>query len=434
MTAPQNHAPQNHAPENHAPGIRGRENPAPDSRLRATVGIIGAGPAGLLLAHLLARRGVDSIVLERQNRQHISSRIRAGVLEQSSVEVLRDVGLGARLDREGLRHGGIHLQFDGARHRVSFEDAVGRSVWIYGQHEVVADLLASHDALGTPIVYNVGNVTLHGLESSAPSVRFDVAGGDVRRELSCDVVVGADGFHGVSRRAIPALESFGRDYPYAWLGVLARVAPSTDELIYCLHQRGFAMHSMRSPEVSRLYLQVDPDDSVEAWPDDRIWAELDTRLATPGWALARGTITDKAITPMRAFAVSTMHHGRLALAGDAAHIVPPTGAKGLNLAIADVWRLDRALARFFEDGDFAHLQRYSREALRRMWQVQYFSNWMTRMLHTSRRVQDEQPAASEPDRAGFDYHMQLGQLHNLVETPPAIAQLATFYTGMPLLG
>jgi p-hydroxybenzoate 3-monooxygenase len=410
--------------------------PARRTRLRATVGIIGAGPAGLLLAHLLARRGIDAVVLERHNREHIAGRIRAGVLEQTSVEVLRDVGLAGRLDREGLRHGGIHLQFDGARYRVSFEDAVSRSVWIYGQHEVVADLLARHDALGTPIVYNVANVTLHGIESNAPTVRFErptrPGAAAERCELDAEFVVGADGFHGVTRRAIPALESFGRDYPFAWLGVLSRVAPSTDELIYCLHERGFAMHSMRSLGVSRFYLQVEPGDSVAAWPDARIWTELDTRLATPGWSLAHGEITDRAITPMRAFAVSTMHHGRLALAGDAAHIVPPTGAKGLNLAIADVWRLDRALAAFLDDGDLAHLQRYSREALRRMWQVQYFSNWMTRMLHTGRPGQPGPP--TEPSRAGFDYRMQLGQLGNLVETPPAIAQLARFYTGLPLPG
>jgi p-hydroxybenzoate 3-monooxygenase len=410
--------------------------PAPDTRLHTSVAIIGAGPAGLLLAHLLARRGIDAVVIERQSREHISRRIRAGVLEQTSVEVLREVGLGDRLDRQGLQHRGIHLQFNGARHRVSFDDAVGRSVWIYGQHEVVADLLASHDKLGTRIVYNVQNVAVHNVDSNAPFVRFerrrspDLRVGPVERvELRAQIVVGADGFHGAARQAIPGIETFGHEYPYAWLGVLANVAPSTDELIYSLHERGFAMHSMRSPEVSRLYLQVDPGDSVDAWPDERIWEELDTRLALPGWTLGRGEITDKAITPMRAFAVSTMHHGRLVLAGDAAHIVPPAGAKGLNLAIADVWRLDGALARWFDTGDRAHLAQYSTDALERVWQVQYFSNWMTRMLH-----RDFGTESGVPDeyRSGFEYRMQLGQLQHLVDTPAAIAQLAGFYTGLPL--
>jgi p-hydroxybenzoate 3-monooxygenase len=402
---------------------------APDTRLHAPVAIIGAGPAGLLLAHLLARRGIDSVVIERQSRQ----RIRAGVLEQGSVEILREAGLADRLDRLALQHRGIHLQFGGVRHRVALNEAVGRSVWIYGQHEVVTDLLASHDDLGTRIHFSAENVSLHNVDSNAPVVRFErrrypqLTLSPVERvEVGCQIIVGADGFHGVSRQAIPGIQTFGHEYPYAWLGILANVPPSTDEIIYGLHERGFAMHSMRSREVSRLYLQVDPCDSIDAWPDERIWDELATRLATPGWTLHRGEITDKAITPMRAFAVSTMHHGRLVLAGDAAHIVPPAGAKGLNLAIADVWRLDEALARWFDTGDRAHLAEYSTDALQRVWQVQYFSNWMTRMLHREFAVGDD------GYRSGFEYRMQLAQLTNLLETPAAVAHLAEFYTGLPL--
>ena len=390
------------------------------TQLTTKVGIIGGGPAGLLLSHLLHRSGVDNVVLELRNRDHTIQRVRAGVLEQDAVDLLTDVGLGERLHREGLRHGGIYLQFAGERHHIDFDALVGRAVWIYGQQEVVKDLIAAHDANGTAARYEVPDAQPVGLDTESPSILFSQGGEEF--ELHCDFVVGTDGFHGVSRLAIPEASrtSYEREYDFGWLGILAHAAPSSDELIYSLHENGFALLSMRSPEISRLYLQVPPDETIANWSDDRIWDELDVRLGMPGWSLTRGEIFDKSVTPMRSFVSTPMRHGRLFLAGDAAHIVPPTGAKGLNSAIADVALLTKGFTEHYGSGG-STLDSYSDTQLSRAWQTQYFSTWMTRMLHTF----------SGPD-AEFDHRVQLGQLAQLVGSDHAKAHLAEFYTGLPI--
>lgn len=391
------------------------------TRIDTSIAIIGGGPAGLLLSHLLHRSGIDNVVLESRNREHTVQRVRAGVLEYDSVQLLTEAGLGERVHSEGLRHGGIYLQFAGERHHIDFERLVGRSVWVYGQQEVVKDLIAAHDAAGTPARYDVGDAQPIGLDTDTPSVLF--SDGDERFELACDFVVGTDGFHGVSRLAIPEAErtTYQREYDFGWLGILARVPPSSDELIYALHERGFALLSMRSPEISRLYLQVPPDEDIADWSDDRIWDELDLRLGMPGWTLERGEILDRSVTPMRSFVSTPMRFGRLFLAGDSAHIVPPTGAKGLNSAIADVAALHRGLVDHYRAADDGLLDSYSATQLARSWQTQYFSTWMTRMLHTF----------SGPD-AEFDHRVQLGQLAQLVASDHAKAHLAEFYTGLPI--
>ena len=322
----------------------------PSAVLRTQVGIVGAGPAGLVLAHLLKRAGIDSVVLENRSRDYVEQRVRAGVLEQGTVDLLDELGLAERLHREGLVHHGIELRFDGRRHRIPLTELTGgRAITVYGQQELVKDLIAARLAAGDPVVFEVEDVRLADLGTDRPRVHFRAAGGGAR-ELACDFVAGCDGFHGVSRPAIPAgaLRVFQRNYPFAWLGILAAVAPSTDELIYARHERGFALHSLRSPEVSRLYIQVDPDEEIARWPDERIWEELRVRLATDdGWVLRDGPVLEKSIAVHHSFVVEPMQHGRLFLAGDAAHIVPPTGAKGLNLAVADVRVLARALDRWY---------------------------------------------------------------------------------------
>ncbi|MBC7638829.1 MAG: 4-hydroxybenzoate 3-monooxygenase [Rhodoferax sp.] len=387
--------------------------------MRTQVAIVGAGPAGLLLAHLLARRGVESVVVENRSREYVQARIRAGVLEQGTVDTLVDAGLGANLAREGMRHDGIHLQWPGERHRIDFPSHCGRSVWVYGQTQVVRDLIAARLADGQQLHFEVSRTSLHDLETDRPCVRYVDAAG-TPQVLECDVVVGADGFHGVSRPTVPAAlqRTWQRDYPYAWLGILADVAPSTDELIYAWHPRGFAMHSMRSPTVSRLYLQVDPTERVADWSDDRIWSELALRMALDGWTLQDGPVTDKGITPMRSFVSSPMRHGRLFLVGDAAHIVPPTGAKGLNLAVADVRLLDLALGELFATGSEGLIDAYSDTALRRVWRTTHFSWWMTTMLHSSG---DE-----------FDEELRIAQLGYVTSSDAAAAGLAENYTGLPL--
>jgi p-hydroxybenzoate 3-monooxygenase len=388
------------------------------------VAIIGAGPAGLLMGVALARAGIDFVIVENRPRDYVLGRIRAGVLEQGSVETLTRLGVGERLAREGLVHNGIYLQFAGERHHVDFNELIGRTVTVYGQQEVVKDLCAEHDRLGSAVYYGASGVAPSGVDSASPSVAFELDGEEY--VVSAEFIVGADGFHGVSRQSIPSdqLTSFEREYPYAWLGILATVAPSTDELIYALHEDGFAMHSMRSPKVSRLYLQVDPGEDIEDWPDARIWDALQTRLATPGWTLNEGDITEKSITPMRSFVASRLEHGRLFLVGDAGHIVPPTGAKGLNSAISDVTALSSALIEYFAGRD-DKLIAYGRAALDRQWRTQQFSRWMTEMLH-------RQPGTD--GTAAFDYRSQLGELSYVTGSDYAKRMLAEQYTGLKLEG
>ena len=391
---------------------------------RTRVAIIGAGPAGLLLGIALERAGIDFVIIENRSRDYVLGRIRAGVLEQGSVETLTRLGVGERLATEGLVHDGIYLQFAGERHHVDFKQLIGRTVTVYGQQEVVKDLMAEHDRLGSLVYYEAADVAPHGLDGTSPSVSFTHAGDE--HVVEADIIVGADGFHGISRQSIPTseLSVYERDYPYAWLGILANVAPSTDELIYCLHDNGFAMHSMRSNQVSRLYLQVDPSESIDDWSDARIWDELHTRLGTPGWTLNEGVVTEKSITPMRSFVASRLDYGRLFLVGDAGHIVPPTGAKGLNSAISDVTLLSFALIDHFAGHD-DRLSRYGASALDRQWRTQQFSQWMTEMLH---RV------PGDDDIAAFQYRSQLGQLAYVTGSDYAKQMLAEQYTGLRLEG
>ncbi len=389
--------------------------------MRTQVGIIGAGPAGLLLSHLLHLQGIDSVVLETRSRDYVEKRVRAGVLEQNTVDLLREVGLSERLDREGLTHHGIELRFDGTGHRIPMSDlAGGRSIMIYGQQEVVKDMIEVRLRTGARIHFEVDDVQLDGVESDTPTIRYR-RDGQVH-ELRCDVIAGCDGFHGVSRRTIPGSEltTYEREYPFGWLGVLAAAPPSTDEIIYCSHERGFAMHSLRSPERSRLYLQVDPDDDIANWPNERIWGELHTRLAThDGWKLNEGSILEKGITPMRSFVIEPMQYRRLFLAGDAAHIVPPTGAKGLNLALADVKLLAAALTEWYHSGRTDLMESYSDNCLRRVWRVQDFAEWMTSMLHVF-----------GGEEAGCQRRLQLARLRYVTGSTAAATSLAENYTGL----
>jgi p-hydroxybenzoate 3-monooxygenase len=383
------------------------------------VGIVGAGPAGLVLAQLLHLEGIDSVVLEDRSREYVEQRIRAGVLEQGTVDLLGEIGVGERLGREGLAHDGIEVQFAGTRHRIDFPSLTGgRRITVYGQQEVVKDLIAARLATGRPLLFEVADVGVHGFESESPVIRFQHEGTDV--ELACDFIAGCDGFHGVCRDSIPAgvLTPFDREYPFAWLGILAAAPPSNEELIYAYHERGFALHSMRSPTLTRLYLQVGPDEDLGEWPDERIWEELELRLGLDGWRLNTGEILEKGITGLRSFVVEPMQYGRLFLAGDAAHIVPATGAKGLNLAVADVRLLAAALASWYRDGDGSLLERYSSDALRRVWRAEHFSWFMTSMLH---RLEGGD---------AFDVKLQLAQLAYVCSSKKAAASLAENYVGL----
>jgi p-hydroxybenzoate 3-monooxygenase len=382
--------------------------------METQVGIVGAGPAGLLLGHLLQRAGIESIVLEARTREYVEQRVRAGVLEQGTVDVLTETGVADRLHREAMVHHGLELRFGGRGHRIALSDlAGGRAITVYGQQEVVKDLIAARLDAGGAIQFEA---EAHSVDPERGIVRF----GD--EELQCDVIAGCDGFHGVCREAIAGeLTIYEREYPFAWLGILARAAPASEELIYSHHDRGFALHSMRSPEVTRNYLQVAPDEQLEAWPDERIWEELQTRMATEDpFALNEGEIFDKGITPMRSFVAEPMRHRRLFLAGDAAHIVPATGAKGLNLAVADVRVLARALQAYFEHGDESGLDAYSDRCLRRVWRVQQFSWWMTSMLH---RMREDDP---------FEARLQRSQLEYVVRSRAAATSLAENYVGLEL--
>jgi p-hydroxybenzoate 3-monooxygenase len=382
--------------------------------MRTQVGIVGAGPAGLVLARLLERAGIESVVLEARSREYCEQRIRAGVLEQGTVDLLRDAGVGARMDKEGIVHHGIELQFDGERHRIPLSDlSGGRSIVIYGQTEVVKDLIAARIGSGLSLLFEAGALSVHDLESERPRVRF---GGD---ELDCDFIAGCDGFHGVCRPSIPSgvLRTFEREYPFGWLGILAAVAPSHDELIYSNHERGFALLSLRSPELSRLYVQCRPDEDIADWSDDRIWEELQLRLGLDGWTLAEGPVLEKGVTGMRSFVTEPMQFGNLFLAGDAAHIVPPTGAKGLNLAIADVKLLAEAIVGFYKSHDRSSLDAYSERCLRRVWRAEHFSYWMTSMLHRG-------------DGDEFERRLQLSQLRYVTNSTAAATTLAENYVGL----
>ncbi len=386
---------------------------------RTQVGIVGAGPAGLTLALLLQRHGVETVVLEARSRDYVEHRIRAGVLEQGSVDLLTEAGAAERLHREGLVHHGISLQFAGERHRIPLSELTGgRTIVIYGQTEVVKDLIRDRLETGEPLLFEVDDVVLHDLEGDRPRITYRHDGRD--EELVCDVVAGCDGFHGVSRPTIPpgVLRAFSREYPFGWLGILAAVAPSNDELVYAHHERGFALLSLRSPELSRLYVQCRPDENLDGWPDERIWEELQLRLGLPGWTLAEGPVLEKGVTGMRSFVVEPMQHGRLYLAGDAAHIVPPTGAKGLNLALHDVRVLAEAIVDWYGRGSSGGLDAYSETCLRRVWRAEHFSWWMTSMLHRAEQQDD------------FDVKLQLAQLRYVTTSEAAARSLAENYVGL----
>jgi p-hydroxybenzoate 3-monooxygenase len=384
---------------------------------RTQVGIVGAGPAGLLLAHLLALHGIESVVVENRSRAYCEARQRAGLLEAGTVELFRSAGLGKRMDAEGMEHGGIYLQFDGERHHLDFRSLTGgRWVTIYAQTEIVKDMIAARLAAGGAIEFSASGVAVSDVRSGRPVLSYMDASG-VEHEVSCDVIAGCDGFHGICRPLVPGLSVYERSYPYAWLGILADAAPSTDELIYSRHPDGFALYSMRSPEVSRLYLQVAPDEQVGHWPDDRIWAELQKRFALDGWSVAEGTITDKSVTAMRSFVAGPMRHGRLFLAGDAAHIVPPTGAKGLNLAFSDVIVLATALRAALLDRSWELADAYSDTCLDRVWRATHFSWWMTSMLHVA------------PGQDAFESQLQRAQLRYVTSSHAAAVSLAENYSG-----
>ena len=388
------------------------------SSAHTQVAIVGAGPAGLVLAQLLHLEGIDSVVLEARSREYVESRVRAGVLEHGTVELLTELGVAGRLHEQGLRHDGLELQFEGARHRIDLSELTGRHITVYGQQEVVKDLIAARLETGRPIHFEVDGVSAHELESEHPFVRYTHDGEET--DLSCDVVAGCDGFHGICRDSIPegVLTVFSREYPFGWLGILAQATPSSEELIYAWHDRGFSLHSMRSPEITRLYLQCAPDEDLAAWPDARIWEELQVRLAVDGWTLHEGPVLEKGVTPMRSFVAEPMQWGRLYLAGDAAHIVPPTGAKGLNLAVRDVHLLGDALVAWFGRGDRELLDAYSESCLRRVWRAEHFSWWMTTMLHR------------RPDGDEFDLRLQLSQLRYLQTSRVAATSLAENYVGI----
>ena len=388
--------------------------------MRTQVGIVGAGPAGLMLSQLLHLRGIDSVVLERRDRGYVEKRVRAGVLEQGSVDLIRAAGVGARLDREGARHEGIELRFDGESHRVAMTELTGRAITVYGQQEVIKDLIAARLSAGGKIIFEVADVTLHDLDTDSPVIRFRHEGRD--EELHCDYVAGCDGSHGVSRGFVPdgVLTTYERDYPFAWLGILAEAPPAVDELIYANHERGFALYSMRSPEISRLYLQVAQDADLADWPDERIWTELRARLETVSdWSLNEGPILEKGITPMRSLVVEPMQWERLYLAGDSVHIVPPTGAKGMNLALADVALLGDALGAWYEGRGDELLRNYSRTALRRVWRAQQFSWWMTSMLH---RMDAQDP---------YEVQLQRSTLRYATSSRAYATSLAENYVGIP---
>jgi p-hydroxybenzoate 3-monooxygenase len=391
-------------------------------RTRTQVGIVGAGPAGLTLALLLHRAGIESVVLESRSREYVQQRVRAGLLEQNTVDLLRELGVGERLDREGLQHDGIYFRRQGRTLHVPITELTGKHVTIYGQQEVVKDLIGAALERGCELHFEVSGVAVHDLDGERPRITYRCEE-DATHELECDFIAGCDGFHGCCRPSIPRGVLTERDYtyPFAWLGILAYAAPATDELIYAWHEHGFSLYSMRSSKVSRLYIQVAPDEQLERWPDKRIWEELQTRQAAEGWKVNEGPIFEKGITPMRSFVCEPLRYGRLFLAGDAAHIVPPTGAKGLNLAVNDVRLLAGALSCWYADGSEVALDAYSDTALRRVWRAQDFSNYMTQLLH-------------DLGTGPFDRMLQLARLDYLSRSTAAAESLAENYAGLPAEG
>jgi len=389
--------------------------------LRTQVGIVGAGPAGLLLGHLLHLNGIDSVIVENRSRDYVIDRVRAGVLEQGTVDLLNAMGVGAGLQRAGLRHEGLYVSFNGRRHRVDFAELTGgKAITVYGQNEVVRDLIEARTATARALYFDAEDVSVDAIDSSSPILRFRHDGVD--REVRCDFIAGCDGFHGICRPSIPpaVLAVYERAYPFGWLGILAEAPPSSDELVYTYHERGFALFSMRSPRITRLYLQVPPDEPIGNWSDDAIWEEMLERMTTrDGWQPNIGRIIQKSVTPMRSFVAAPMRYGRLFLAGDAAHIVPPTGAKGLNLAASDVLVLARALKAYYERDRREWLDEYSDICLRRVWKAQRFSWWMTSTLH---RFSDE---------SAFDYQRQIADLDYLTGSQAAMTSLAEQYVGLP---
>ncbi len=388
--------------------------------MRTQIGIIGAGPAGLLLAHLLRLQGIESIVVENRNRSYLEDRVRAGVLEQGTVEILNESGVGERLKQQGLIHHGIELSFNEKRHRIDlYELTGGRAITVYGQQEVVKDLIKARLDANAPLYFEVENTSLHDLETAAPKIRFTKDGAE--QEIVCDFIAGCDGFHGICRPTIPAgvLNFYDRVYPFGWLGILAESKPPSEELIYCHHERGFALFSMRTPDITRLYLQCEPDEDIAKWTDDRIWSELESRLGASDLTLKEGRIFQKNVTPMRSFVTEPMRFGNLFLAGDAAHIVPPTGAKGMNLAIADVRVLAQGFSEFYQIGKTAMLENYSEICLCRIWRAEHFSWWMTSLLHRF------------PDTNPFQQKIQLAELEYVVSSRAAATALAENYVGLP---
>jgi len=388
--------------------------------MRTQVAIIGAGPAGLLLSHLLHLAGIESVVLELRSRDYVEHRIRAGVLENTTEDLLIESGVGERMRREGLPHEGINLRFNGRDHRIDFKALTGRHVMVYSQHKVVQDLIGARFSVGGEVVFEVNHVVVHDIASDRPRVTWTHDGRAFT--LDCDFVAGCDGFHGICRPSVPAgaVTVFERDYPFGWLGILAEAAPSSHELVYVNHDRGFALLSLRSPTICRLYIQCAPDEDIEAWSDDRIWNELHTRTARDGFVLSEGPILQKSVTPMRSFVAEPMRFGHLFLLGDAAHIVPPTGAKGLNLAAADVWVLARALEAFYRSKRVDLLDAYSATCLERVWKVQRFSWWMTSMLHRFEA------------HGGFDRRVQMAELAYVTGSVAASTALAENYVGLKL--
>ena len=387
--------------------------------MRTQVGIVGAGPAGLMLSHLLHLEGIDSVIVENRSRSYIESRIRAGLLEQWASDLLVEVGVGARMQREGMFHNGVYFSFGGALHYIDFRALVGKGVTIYGQQELVKDLIDRRLADGGRILFEASDVSIHDFAGNAPKIRFRHDSKD--QELACDFIGGCDGFHGICRPSMPAaaLTAYDREYPFGWVGILSESAPPEDELIYAYHDRGFALYTMRSPTLARLYLQCAPDDDIENWPDARIWQELHARLSGTR-PLAEGAMLQKGITPMRSFVVEPMQYGRLFLAGDSAHIQPPTGAKGMNLALADVMVLARAVAAFYRSGRSDLLERYSATCLRRVWKAQRFSSWMTQLFHL------------DPSYNAFDRKRQLAELDYVTSSEAAGRSLAENYAGLPV--